>query len=319
MNPGMVQRVQDSPHNRLNATPFVKPFQLPPALLEEVFTSPDYRRFTVVREPAARLLSGYIEKIGQGLKQSEPIVAALKQSTGRDVAAADITLDQFLDVIGAQESRDQDPHWRRQADHVGLGIVALRRDHPPRGARCVLGDDRRAHLDTGAAGAVLLPQLHRCPQPHAGLLHARTPRAGRRGLRTRLLRARLRTPEGVRHDHPATLVHRDRRGPLAVVHPAVPGHGGRGRRPGGRGSAHRRDGPPALADPRRGLRSGPHGCRAVRARAPRRRRGRGPRADRGGAAGPPGSPMARGRPVDTGHSPTSASPSPSMRPSSPAT
>jgi hypothetical protein len=123
MNPGMVQRVQDSPHNRLNATPFVKPFQLPPALLEEVFTSPDYRRFTVVREPAARLLSGYIEKIGQGLKQSEPIVAALKQSTGRDVAAADITLDQFLDVIGAQESRDQDPHWRRQADHVGLGIV----------------------------------------------------------------------------------------------------------------------------------------------------------------------------------------------------
>jgi hypothetical protein len=123
MNPGMVQRVQDSPHNRLNATPFVKPFQLPPALLEEVFTSPDYRRFTVVREPAARLLSGYIEKIGQGLKQSEPFVAALKQATGRDVAAADITLDQFLDVIGAQESRDQDPHWRRQADHVGLGIV----------------------------------------------------------------------------------------------------------------------------------------------------------------------------------------------------
>jgi hypothetical protein len=124
MNPGMVQRVQDSPHNRLNATPFVKPFQLPPALLEEVLTSPDYRRFTVVREPAARLLSGYIEKIGQGLKQSEPIVAALKESTGRDVAAADITLDQFLDVISAQDSRDQDPHWRRQADHLGLGIVA---------------------------------------------------------------------------------------------------------------------------------------------------------------------------------------------------
>jgi hypothetical protein len=123
MNPGMVQRVQDSPHNRLNATPFVKPFQLPPSLLEEVLTSPEYRRFTVVREPAARLLSGYIEKIGQGLKQSEPIVAALKESTGRDVAAADITLDQFLDVIGDQESRDQDPHWRRQADHIGLGIV----------------------------------------------------------------------------------------------------------------------------------------------------------------------------------------------------
>lgn len=123
MNPGMVRRVQDAPHNRLNATPFVKPFQLPPDLLEAVLTGPDYRRFSVVREPASRLLSGYIEKIGQGLKQSAPIVAALKDSTGADVAPADVTLDQFLDVIEAQESRDQDPHWRRQADHLGLGIV----------------------------------------------------------------------------------------------------------------------------------------------------------------------------------------------------
>jgi hypothetical protein len=123
MNPGMVQRVQDAPHNRLNATPFVKPFQLPPSILEDVLTSPDFRRFTVVRDPASRLLSGYIEKIGQGLKQSQPIVDELRATTGRDIAPADITLDQFLDVIGAQESRDQDPHWRRQADHLGLGIV----------------------------------------------------------------------------------------------------------------------------------------------------------------------------------------------------
>ena len=123
MGPGLVQRVQDSPHNRLNATPFIKPFQLPPALLEEVLTSPDYCRFTVVREPASRLLSGYLEKIGQGLKQSTPIVQALHATTGRDIAPADVTLDEFLDVISAQDSRDQDPHWRRQADHLGLGIV----------------------------------------------------------------------------------------------------------------------------------------------------------------------------------------------------
>lgn len=124
MNPGMVQRVQDSPHNRLNATPFVKPFQLPRDLLEEVLTSTDYTRFTVVRDPASRLLSGYIEKVGQGLKQSIPVVEALRESTGRDVAAADVTLADFLDVIAIQDSRDQDPHWRRQADHLGLGIVS---------------------------------------------------------------------------------------------------------------------------------------------------------------------------------------------------
>ena len=123
MNPGLVQRVQEAPHNRLAATPFVKPFQLPPDLLEQVFTSRDYRRFTVVREPASRLLSGFIEKIGQGLKQSVPIVDALRERTGRDIPPADITLDEFLDVISAQESRHQDPHWRRQADHLGLGIV----------------------------------------------------------------------------------------------------------------------------------------------------------------------------------------------------
>lgn len=122
-NPGMVQRFQEAPHNRLAATPFVRPFQLPEALLEEVLASPDYTRFTVVREPAARALSGFLEKVGQGLKQSEPIVEALREQTGRDIAPADVTLAQFLDVIGALPSRRQDPHWRRQADHIGLGIV----------------------------------------------------------------------------------------------------------------------------------------------------------------------------------------------------
>jgi hypothetical protein len=123
MGPGLAERVRDAPHNRLAATPFVKPFQLGPELLEEVLTSDGYRRFTVVREPASRVLSGYIEKIGQGLKQSEPIVALIKERTGRDVAPQDISLAEFLDVIADLTSREQDPHWRRQADHVGLGHV----------------------------------------------------------------------------------------------------------------------------------------------------------------------------------------------------
>jgi hypothetical protein len=122
-NPGMVARYQDAPHNRLAATPFIRPFQLPNDLLEEVLTSPTYRRFTVVREPAARALSGFLEKVGQGLKQSEPIVEAVRAQTGQDIAPADISLAQFLDVIAQMPSRQQDPHWRRQADHIGLGIV----------------------------------------------------------------------------------------------------------------------------------------------------------------------------------------------------
>ena len=122
-NPGMVGRFQEAPHNRLAATPFVRPFQLPDDLLEEVLTSSNYRRFTVVREPAARVLSGFLEKVGQGLKQSEPIVDALRERTGRDIPPEEVTLEQFLDVISEIPSRKQDPHWRRQADHIGLGIV----------------------------------------------------------------------------------------------------------------------------------------------------------------------------------------------------
>jgi hypothetical protein len=123
MGPGLAGRVQEFPHDRMRATPFVKPFQLPPDTLEHVLTSPDYRRFTVVRDPASRVLSAYLEKIGQGLKQSGAVVDALRDSTGEDIAPEDISLDQFLDVIARQPSREQDPHWRRQADHIGLGIV----------------------------------------------------------------------------------------------------------------------------------------------------------------------------------------------------
>jgi hypothetical protein len=123
MGPAYAQRVQEFPHDRLRATPFIKPFQLPPDLLEAVFASPDYRRFTVVRNPASRLLSAYLEKIQQGLKQSAGVVDAIQARTGLTIAPQDVTLKQFLDTVANQPSREQDPHWRRQADHVGLGIV----------------------------------------------------------------------------------------------------------------------------------------------------------------------------------------------------
>jgi hypothetical protein len=54
----------------------------------------------------------------QGLRQSEEISAAL---AGK--AADMISFEEFLRVIADQPSRDQDPHWRRQSDHIGFGIV----------------------------------------------------------------------------------------------------------------------------------------------------------------------------------------------------
>ena len=123
LGPGAVTRVQEHPHDRSRATPFVRPFQLPPDLLEEALRGRSWRRFTVVREPAARLLSGYLEKIRQGLKQAEPIRAQLLEQGKDPGPAEDISFQDFISVVAAMPSREQDPHWRRQVDHLGLGII----------------------------------------------------------------------------------------------------------------------------------------------------------------------------------------------------
>lgn len=123
LSPAFVAQVQQAPHNRRAATPFVKPFQLPPDLLEDAFRSRRWRRFTVVRDPASRLLSGYLEKITQGLQQSRPIMELLAERGTPVASAQDITFAQFVDVVASLPSRKQDPHWRRQADHLGIGII----------------------------------------------------------------------------------------------------------------------------------------------------------------------------------------------------
>lgn len=123
LSPAAVERVQENPHDRSRMTPFVKPFQLRPDDLEEAFKGRKFTRFTVVREPASRLLSGYLEKICQGLKQSGPIMDALRERGDAPADAKDITFAQFLEVVCAMPSREQDPHWRRQTDHLGWGIV----------------------------------------------------------------------------------------------------------------------------------------------------------------------------------------------------
>ena len=122
-SPAAVLRIQENPHDRSKATPFVKPFQLPPDLLEDALRGRKWTRFTVVREPASRLLSGYLEKIRQGLQQSDPILDALRERGGAPELAKDISFADFIEVVSSQDSREQDPHWRRQVDQIGYGII----------------------------------------------------------------------------------------------------------------------------------------------------------------------------------------------------
>ncbi len=123
LNATAVEKVQERPHDRSLMSPFIKPFQLPADLLEEAMSSRKFNRFTVVREPASRLLSGYLEKICQGLQQAQPIFDILVEQGHAPDSPSDISFAQFIDVVTAMPSRDQDPHWRRQTDQIGYGIV----------------------------------------------------------------------------------------------------------------------------------------------------------------------------------------------------
>lgn len=122
LNETHAQRFLDKPHNGVKSGAHVRPYQLPNDVLEEVFTSKNYQRFTVVRDPRTRVLSGYLEKITQGLRQSAEISEVLGNKDPRD-----ITFTEFLQVIRDQSSKEQDPHWRRQSDHIGFGIIAYDR------------------------------------------------------------------------------------------------------------------------------------------------------------------------------------------------
>ncbi len=80
---------------------------------------PQYFRFTVIRDPIARTVSAYADKMVKGGKQK----AALMRHLGRP-AEADITLSEFLDII-AQDSgaRDVDRHWRSQRKEISYDTV----------------------------------------------------------------------------------------------------------------------------------------------------------------------------------------------------
>jgi len=82
-NESLVELVQDNPHQRKNATPFIKPYQLPNDELEDVLTSRKFTRFAVVREPASRLLSSQTSSMWcvHFLRVSKIHIGAAKQIT----------------------------------------------------------------------------------------------------------------------------------------------------------------------------------------------------------------------------------------------
>jgi hypothetical protein len=109
-----------SVHDRQNS-PLLSPYQLPQAMMEEVFTSDKYFRFVVVRNPYTRLLSCYLDRIvpANSLPYRQLIVA-----TKRAVGDA-FTFEEFVQAVCAQRPFQQNNHWRVQAHEVCRSVIPM--------------------------------------------------------------------------------------------------------------------------------------------------------------------------------------------------
>lgn len=67
-------------------------------------------RFAVVRDPAPRLVSAYLDKFC-GEDRDRPWVRSVVDQAGTN---GDITFDRFLDYLAAVDDENCNPHWRRQ-------------------------------------------------------------------------------------------------------------------------------------------------------------------------------------------------------------
>jgi hypothetical protein len=76
-------------------------------------------KFTVVREPMARTVSSFSDKIVKGEKQKAKLMRHLNRPIDDD-----ITLSEFLDIMAQdQAARDIDRHWRSQRKEVSYDFI----------------------------------------------------------------------------------------------------------------------------------------------------------------------------------------------------
>jgi Sulfotransferase family len=113
-------------HVNVLGTPFVKPFQLGEQAFNSLMASDEYVRFSFVRNPYVRLLSGYLDKIVRRAPESVRIleVATILGLTENDTQ--DLSFLGFLKCIEFMLARGDhiDKHWRSQ--HQQLHPDAIR-------------------------------------------------------------------------------------------------------------------------------------------------------------------------------------------------
>lgn len=100
-------------HDR-QSSPLLSPFQLPDDLMEQVFTSPKYFRFSMVRNPYTRILSCYLDRI---VPANSAPYRQLMLVMGRPAGEL-ITFAEFVRAICAQKPFNQNNHWRLQVAEI---------------------------------------------------------------------------------------------------------------------------------------------------------------------------------------------------------
>lgn len=120
-----------NPHQPVNRSVFVKPYQLGVAAFDGLLSAPGYFKFTVVRNPYARALSAYLDTVKRDrlpFQELKPELAAVKAMPVLAVSSENVSFADFLRAIelrvqaGGWKAVDQ--HYRAQGMHISDDIIS---------------------------------------------------------------------------------------------------------------------------------------------------------------------------------------------------
>lgn len=105
-------------HSDPAASPHVKPYQLPPPLLNECLFGNDYLRFACIRDPYERLVSAFSDKVLGRAPHAMEFLASCP-----DGLEVEDLFDRFISYVASVEDPQRDRHWRSQFELLGRGVV----------------------------------------------------------------------------------------------------------------------------------------------------------------------------------------------------
>ncbi len=123
-----VQRYRRNPHMPVNEMVFTKPYQLGKELFEKTLATPEITVFCFVRNPYARVLSAYLDKVQRKEPQINSIrkeLAELRGVAPSEATVGGVSFEEFLLATRKKaETGKVDRHWRPQALHLCTDIIS---------------------------------------------------------------------------------------------------------------------------------------------------------------------------------------------------